>query len=158
MRMSFIVIIYKGALSNAFCHWHLKAPKQTRPYHNRTSPVLPSKRFSQGTGLLYHYCRVLFFMSTGWSDTNNKVFIPCNANFTRGTLPRNLYFSPRNAIFTEGFLSSSWIGLVLSSSREGFVVKTWQPWTSLLFRYLHPTRTYTTQQRRWWNLLCRPRI
>ncbi len=36
------------------------------------------------------------------------------------------------------------IGLVLSSNRAGFVVKTWQPWTSPLILYLHPTRTYTT--------------
>ncbi len=41
------------------------------------------------------------------------------------SLPKNVYFTPRNAIFMRNPPRNA-IGLVLSSNWVGFVVKTWQ--------------------------------
>ncbi len=53
------------------------------------------------------------------SDPNNVIF----SEFYYGTPPKNVCFTPRDAIFNGG----NTIGLVLSSNWAGFDVKTWQP-------------------------------
>ncbi len=94
-------------------------------------PVLPSPWFSRRIGLLYHCCRGLFFMSVGWSDPKNMIFSHWNVNFTGGSPPKNVYFTPLECDFYRETPSNrDWaiFGLFLSSNWAGFVVKTWQPW------------------------------
>ncbi len=99
--------------------------------------VAKSAVFPRNWATLTLFPRDVFHVS-GLRRPNNVIFGPWNATFTRGTPPKNLYFTPRNIIFfTWGTpLKSNWatFGLVLSSNWAGFAEKTWQPCSEQFWR------------------------
>jgi len=94
-------------------------------------------------------------MSAGWSDPNNVIFSPWNANFTRGTRQK-MWSLSHGMWFLPGDPPWNAIGLVLSSNWAGFVVKTWQPWRSCTVVSASSTiSSMQNQPARWGIVLCK---
>ncbi len=81
--------------------WASGAPLSNRKYVTSTQ-CCQVRGFPSELRYFKISCRGLFFMSTGWSEPNNVIFSPCNANFTRETSPKNVHFTHQERDFTGG--------------------------------------------------------
>ncbi len=81
--------------------WANGAPLSNRKYVTSTQ-CCQVRGFPSELGYFKISYRGLFFMSTGWSEPNNVIFSPCNVNFTRENLSKNVNFMPPERDFYQG--------------------------------------------------------